>query len=267
MGMTRSVTIYLTQVRDSKVSFTPDAALGMLVRLHKGKKGGSDDSKERVQSMQSYGMEDWKDWKSYIAPEDCLMKHRTSDMYASKHYILDKGKLWVYLNFPCKDCLTILTFCFLTDAAPTLVDSNNKGTVLHVIKVTTRVPEICHAAKSSWSIRRLVSNRHCLACVTQTACSKSCKPPKSYVYIFRDTHVSETYKPDYGTGCELACFAGQTSAGLSGKQSREAVHADIKAEGVNAAKCKRNASAHDDDAQVQGLWCMIEQLEVAVLSR
>lgn len=71
-------------VRDSKVSFTPDAALGMLVHLHKGKKGGSDDSKERVQSMQSYGMEDWKDWKGFIAPADCLMKHRTSDMYASQ---------------------------------------------------------------------------------------------------------------------------------------------------------------------------------------
>ena len=81
------------QVRDSKVSFTPDAALGMLVHLHKGKKGGSDDSKERVQSMQSYGMEDWKDWKGYIAPEDCLMNHRTSDMYASKHNNLAKGKL------------------------------------------------------------------------------------------------------------------------------------------------------------------------------
>lgn len=56
----------------------------MLVHLHKGKNGGADDSKERVQSMQSYGMEDWEDWKDYVAAEDCLMKHRTSDMYASK---------------------------------------------------------------------------------------------------------------------------------------------------------------------------------------
>lgn len=71
-------------VRDSKVSFTPDAALGMLVHLHNGKKGGSDESKERVQSMQSYGMDDWKDWKGFISPGDCLMKHRTSDMYASQ---------------------------------------------------------------------------------------------------------------------------------------------------------------------------------------
>lgn len=73
------------QVRDSKVSFTPDAALGMMVHLHKPKKGGSDDSKERVQSMQSYGMQDWTDWKGYIAPEDCLMEHRTSNMYTSKY--------------------------------------------------------------------------------------------------------------------------------------------------------------------------------------
>lgn len=88
------------QVRDSKVSFTPDAALGMLVHLHKGKKGGPDDSKERVQSMQSYGMEDWKDWKGYIAPEDCLMKHRTSDMYASKLDNLAEGKVCIQLSFP-----------------------------------------------------------------------------------------------------------------------------------------------------------------------
>lgn len=81
----RSVLLDSMQVRDSKVSFTPDAALGMLVHLHNGKKGGSDESKERVQSMQSYGMDDWKDWKGFISPGDCLMKHRTSDMYASKH--------------------------------------------------------------------------------------------------------------------------------------------------------------------------------------
>lgn len=96
------------QVRDSKVSFTPDAALGMLVHLHKSKKGGSDDSKERVQSMQSYGMEDWKDWKGYVAPEDCLMKHRTSDMYASK---LTHAPSWF--------CMSALHTQYACDPSPT----------------------------------------------------------------------------------------------------------------------------------------------------
>ena len=67
------------------MSFKPDAALGKMVHLHKPNKGGSDDSRERVQSMQSYGMQDWTDWKEHIAPEDCLMEHRTSNMYNSKY--------------------------------------------------------------------------------------------------------------------------------------------------------------------------------------
>lgn len=60
------------------------------------------------------------------------------------------------------------------------------------------------------------------------------------------------------------CLAGQTNAGPSGKQSQQAAHADVKAEGVQAAKGKRAASAHEDDAQVQGHLCMTEQLEVVV---
>ena len=73
------------QVRDAKVSFVPDKELGMLVHAHNPKtdKGG-DDSKERVQSMQSYGMDDWESWKEYIEPHQCLMEHRTGDMYNSK---------------------------------------------------------------------------------------------------------------------------------------------------------------------------------------
>lgn len=72
-------------VRDSKVSFTPDEALGMLVQAHNSKKAaGSDDAKERVQSMQSYGMEDWESWKDYVAQSACLMPHRSHDLYESQ---------------------------------------------------------------------------------------------------------------------------------------------------------------------------------------
>jgi len=73
------------QVRDAKVSFVPDKELGMLVHAHNPKtdKGG-DNSKERVQSMQSYGMDDWESWKDYIEPHQCLMEHRTGDMYNSQ---------------------------------------------------------------------------------------------------------------------------------------------------------------------------------------
>lgn len=62
----------------------------------------------------------------------------------------------------------------------------------------------------------------------------------------------------------MACCAGQTSAGPSGKQSQQAVEADLNAEGVKAAKGKRAASAHEDDSQVQGLWCMTERLVATV---
>ncbi|KAL0039422.1 hypothetical protein WJX79_007497 [Trebouxia sp. C0005] len=71
-------------VRDAKVSFVPDKELGMLVHAHNPKTDkGTDDSKERVQSMQSYGMDDWESWKDYIEPHQCLMEHRTGDIYNS----------------------------------------------------------------------------------------------------------------------------------------------------------------------------------------
>ena len=57
----------------------------MLVQAHNSKKAaGSDDAKERVQSMQSYGMEDWESWKDYVAQSACLMPHRTHDLYEGK---------------------------------------------------------------------------------------------------------------------------------------------------------------------------------------
>ena len=78
------------QVRDSKVSFVPDKELGMLVHAHNPKTDkGTDDAKERVQSMQSYGMDDWESWKDYIEPHQCLMEHRTGDMYNSKLCVRD----------------------------------------------------------------------------------------------------------------------------------------------------------------------------------
>lgn len=72
-------------VRDAKVSFVPDKELGMLVHAHNPKTDkGTNDSRERVQSMQSYGMDDWESWKDYIEPHHCLMQHRTGDMYNSQ---------------------------------------------------------------------------------------------------------------------------------------------------------------------------------------
>ena len=57
----------------------------MLVQAHNSKKAaGSDDAKERVQSMQSYGMQDWESWKDYVAQSACLMPHRSHDLYESE---------------------------------------------------------------------------------------------------------------------------------------------------------------------------------------
>lgn len=68
------------------MSFTESKASGMLVHAHNSnaKKGAGSDEKERVQSMQSYGMIEWESWREYVAPEACLMDHRTGDLYASK---------------------------------------------------------------------------------------------------------------------------------------------------------------------------------------
>lgn len=71
------------------MSFVPDKELGMLVHAHNPKTDkGTNDSRERVQSMQSYGMDDWESWKDYIEPHHCLMQHRTGDMYNSKSCVL-----------------------------------------------------------------------------------------------------------------------------------------------------------------------------------
>lgn len=75
------------QVRDSKVSFTKDAEKGMLVHLvhskkeAKGDAAGTGASIDRLQSMQSYSMMDWQDWRTYLQQSDCLMQHRTGQMY------------------------------------------------------------------------------------------------------------------------------------------------------------------------------------------
>lgn len=81
-------------VRDSKVSFTVSEASGMLVHAHNSnaKKGAGSDEKERVQSMQSYGMTEWESWRDYVAPEACLMDHRTGDLYASQANAGPSGK-------------------------------------------------------------------------------------------------------------------------------------------------------------------------------
>lgn len=55
----------------------------------------------------------------------------------------------------------------------------------------------------------------------------------------------------HGSGCGLICFAGQASAGPSGKQSQQAAHGDGKADGAKAGIGKRVATAHEDDSQVQ----------------
>lgn len=80
------------QVRDSKVSFTKDMQKGMLVHLVVSKKDGpagtaadkTPAEKERVQSMQSYSMVDWQDWRDYLESADCLMQHRTGQMYTGE---------------------------------------------------------------------------------------------------------------------------------------------------------------------------------------
>lgn len=57
-------------------------------------------------------------------------------------------------------------------------------------------------------------------------------------------------------GHKVVCAAGQPNAGPSGRQSQQAMPADVKVEGTKTAKSKRAASAHKDDSQVRGPWCV-----------
>ena len=116
-------------MRDSKVSFTLDAALGMLVHLHKAKKGG-DDAKERVQSMQSYGMQDWNEWKGFVAPEACLMEHRVRDA--------DAGELFLIPCKPAGDCMWP-DHMALTDLAP------SQGLCAHATSAVQHGAQVCCA--------------------------------------------------------------------------------------------------------------------------
>ena len=71
------------QVRDEKVSLTRDAEKGMLVHLvpKLETKGNAASKGDRLQSMQSYSMVDWQDWRTYLHQADCLMQHRTGQLY------------------------------------------------------------------------------------------------------------------------------------------------------------------------------------------
>lgn len=75
----------MVQVRDDRVSFTPDKERGLQVHLRlETKEGQAGKTKVTTQAMQSYSMTDWEDWKGYVTADDCLMEHRTGQVYTGE---------------------------------------------------------------------------------------------------------------------------------------------------------------------------------------